>query len=82
MRTLFYSTNPMQLFNYVRQCLATELRLIQIAGVEGPANMDLLGASTGAEVIHKLELLRRKTQVPILFNLQKNIYCTSKLNII
>lgn len=54
----------MQLFSYVRQCLATEMRLIQAAGVDGPAGMvALVGATTGAEVIHKLDLLRRRTQV-------------------
>lgn len=57
----------MQLFSYVRQCLATEMRLIQAAGVDGPAGMvALVGATTGAEVIHKLEMLRRRTQVKIV----------------
>lgn len=58
-----FSTNPMQLFNYIRQCLATEIRFIQLAGVEGPANLDMLAGNTGADVIHKLEILRRRTQV-------------------
>lgn len=59
-----YSSNPMQLFSYVRQCLATEMRLIQAAGGEGPSGMTALtgGATTGAEILHKIELLRRRTQ--------------------
>ncbi|GLV38891.1 Signal-transducer and activator of transcription protein at 92E [Carabus blaptoides fortunei] len=59
-----YSSNPMQLFSYVRQCLSTEMRLIQAAGGEGPSGMTPLavGASTGADILHKLELLRRHTQ--------------------
>ncbi|KAJ8947459.1 hypothetical protein NQ318_009760 [Aromia moschata] len=38
-----YSNNPMQLYTYVRQCLATEMRLVQVAGGEschGPTEFD------------------------------------------
>lgn len=58
-----YSSNPMQLFSYVRQCLATEMKLIQAAGVDGPLGMVPFATTTGgAEVIHKLDILRRRTQ--------------------
>lgn len=53
----------MQLFNYVRQCLATEVRLIQAAG-ENYLGMPNLGISnSGTEVMHKIEILKTRTQV-------------------
>lgn len=58
-----FSANPMQLFNYVRQCLATEVRLIQAAG-ENYLGMPNLGISnSGTEVMHKIEILKTRTQV-------------------
>lgn len=60
-----YSTNPMQLFNYVRQCLATEMSLIQNnsgeSGLSGFPN--LATTNSGAQVLHQLEQLRARTQV-------------------
>lgn len=54
----------MQLFAYVRQCLSTEMRLIQAAGGEGPSGMPMLGAgNAGADILHKLDVLRRRSQV-------------------
>lgn len=66
----------MQLFSYVRQCLSTEMRLIQAAGGEGPSGMTPLavGASTGADILHKLELLRRHTQVEFVFFMCYTLY--------
>lgn len=66
LKYLFHSSNPMQLFSYVRQCLATEMRLIQSAGVEGPSGMTpLVGTTTGADVSNKLHILRSRTHVSL-----------------
>ncbi|KAJ8920971.1 hypothetical protein NQ315_015765 [Exocentrus adspersus] len=55
-----YSANPMQLFTYVRQCMATEMRLVQAAGGEGFSGLPLI-SNTNAEVLHKIEILRSRT---------------------
>lgn len=52
----------MQLFTYVRQCLATEMRLVQAAGGESFTGLPLI-SSTSAEVLHKIDVLRGRTQV-------------------
>lgn len=59
----YFSTNPMQLFNYVRQCLATEVRLIQAAGENFLGMPNLMVSNSGTEVLHKIEVLRGRTQV-------------------
>ncbi|XP_050310065.1 signal transducer and activator of transcription 5B isoform X2 [Anthonomus grandis grandis] len=57
-----YSQNPIQLVHLVRQRLATEMKFLQQAGA------DFMGMGTGllsnnaAEVLHKLDDLRRRTQ--------------------
>ncbi|XP_060516517.1 signal transducer and activator of transcription 5B isoform X2 [Cylas formicarius] len=60
---LRYSSNPMQLFNYIRQCLAMEIKFLQQSGAEflggGPA---LAISHTAAEVLNRLDMLRRNTQ--------------------
>lgn len=58
-----FSANPMQLFNYVRQCLATEVRLIQAAGENFLGMPNLMVSNSGTEVMHKIEVLRGRTQV-------------------
>lgn len=57
-----YSGNPMQLFNYVRQCLATEMRLVQAASGEVTGFPNLVTNGSSAEVIHKLEILKTRTR--------------------
>ncbi|KAJ8931548.1 hypothetical protein NQ314_015519, partial [Rhamnusium bicolor] len=55
--------NPMQLFTYVRQCLATEMRLVQAAGGENLTGLpNLMISNAGAEVLHKIDVLRGRTQ--------------------
>ncbi|KAF7282323.1 signal transducer and transcription activator Stat92E isoform X2 [Rhynchophorus ferrugineus] len=58
-----YSSNPLQLFNFIRQCLATEMKFLQAAGADfmgmGPT---LPLSNSAAEVLHKLEDLRKRTQ--------------------
>lgn len=59
-----YSTNPMQLFGYVRQCLATEYRIIQGTTGDiatGPTNLPTT-SNSATEVLHKIDILRRRTQ--------------------
>lgn len=54
----------MQLFSYVRQCLATEMRLVQAANGEALSGLaNLMISNSGAEVLHKIDILRRRTQV-------------------
>lgn len=54
----------MQLYTYVRQCLATELRLVQASNGESLSGMSTLMVShSGTEVLHKMDILRRRTQV-------------------
>lgn len=57
-----FSANPMQLFNYVRQCLATEVRLIQAAGENFLGMPSLMVSNSGTELMHKIEVLRGRTQ--------------------
>ncbi|XP_025832756.1 signal transducer and activator of transcription 5B [Agrilus planipennis] len=58
-----YSGNPMQLFNYVRQCLATEMRLVQAVNGEGTTGLpSFIANSSSAEVMHKLDILRNRTR--------------------
>ncbi|XP_044268459.1 signal transducer and activator of transcription 5B isoform X2 [Tribolium madens] len=58
-----YSSNPMQLFSYVRQCLATEMRLVQAANGEALTGLaNLVISNSGTEVLHKIDILRRRTQ--------------------
>jgi hypothetical protein len=54
----------MQLFTYVRQCLATEMRLVQASNGEALSGIaNLMITNSGAEVLHKIDVLRRRTQV-------------------
>ncbi|KAK9870367.1 hypothetical protein WA026_007935 [Henosepilachna vigintioctopunctata] len=55
-----YSANPLQLFTYVRQCLATEFGLIQQASGEVVPGLSM--KNSGAETLHKIDILRRRTQ--------------------
>ncbi|VEN37707.1 unnamed protein product [Callosobruchus maculatus] len=58
-----YSSNPMQLFTYVRNCLAAEMRLIQNASGESLAGLpNMIISNSGAEVMHKIDILRNRTQ--------------------
>lgn len=57
----------MQLFSYVRQCLATEMRLVQAANGEALSGLaNLMISNSGAEVFHKIDILRRRTQVRLV----------------
>lgn len=51
----------MQLFNYIRKCLATELQLIQAATGESPSGLNHLISSRASDIMHKIEMLRRKS---------------------
>lgn len=55
----------MSLFTYVRQCLATEMRLIRAA--DGQADFGLpnilTANSAAAEILQSIEVVRRRTQV-------------------
>ncbi|XP_044753022.1 signal transducer and activator of transcription 5B isoform X2 [Coccinella septempunctata] len=55
-----YSANPMQLFTYVRQCLATEFGIIQQASGEIVPGLTM--ENSGAETLHKIDILKRRTQ--------------------
>ncbi|CAG9767639.1 unnamed protein product [Ceutorhynchus assimilis] len=58
-----YSANPMQLFNFIRQCLAAEMKFLQAAGADFMGMAPALAMSNSAsEVLHKLDDLRRRTQ--------------------
>ncbi|CAH1960095.1 unnamed protein product [Acanthoscelides obtectus] len=58
-----YSSNPMQLFTYVRNCLAAEMRLIQNASGENLGGLpNMVITNSGAEVMHKIDILRNRTQ--------------------
>lgn len=68
----------MQLFNYVRQCLATEVRLISAAGENFLGMPNMMVSNAGTEVMHKIDVLRNRTQVSFhiyftLFHLIKNV---------
>lgn len=66
---LCFSSNPMQLFNYVRQCLATEVRLIQAVTGEILTGLPLgLQDSSTTDVVRKLDVLKQRTRVSC-FNL-------------
>lgn len=61
--TSHFSTNPMQLFTYVRQCLATEMRLIQAASGEIPNGLPNIPISNvTAEVARQVDILRHRTE--------------------
>ncbi|XP_044727271.1 signal transducer and activator of transcription 5B [Chrysoperla carnea] len=62
-----YSNNPGQLFNYIRQCLAHELKIVQAAGIKSHPNINI-GAILGAipraddvELIQQLNVLKQRT---------------------
>ncbi|XP_045471331.1 signal transducer and activator of transcription 5B isoform X3 [Harmonia axyridis] len=57
---LRYSANPMQLFTYIRQCLSTEFGMIQ--QVSGEIVPGLSMKNSGAETLHKIDILKRRTQ--------------------
>lgn len=53
----------MQLFTYVRQCLATEMRLIQAASGEIPTGLPNIPISNvTAEVARQVDVLQRRTE--------------------
>lgn len=51
----------MQLFTYIRQCLSTEFGMIQ--QVSGEIVPGLSMKNSGAETLHKIDILKRRTQV-------------------
>lgn len=54
----------MQLFTYVRQCLAAEMRLVQsISGEIMTGLPNLTISNSGAEILQKIQILSAKTQV-------------------
>lgn len=68
----------MQLVTYVRQCLTTEMRLVQAANGEAlPGIASLVISNSGTEILHKIDVLRRRTQV--LFS--RNFEGLGKLNV-
>ena len=58
-----FSSNPMQLFNYVRQCLQMEMRLVQNTNGDNADFSHMVGSTASAAILQKLEMLRRRTQV-------------------
>ncbi|XP_019864878.1 signal transducer and activator of transcription 5B isoform X2 [Aethina tumida] len=58
-----YSSNPMHLFTYIRQCLQTEMRLVQAANNGECAGLpNLMISNIGTEVQRKIADLRNRTQ--------------------
>ncbi|CAG9853830.1 unnamed protein product [Phyllotreta striolata] len=58
-----YGSNPMQLFNLIRDRLAAEMRLIQTAGIDNLAGLpNIMMSNSGAEVLQKVNVLRSRTQ--------------------
>ncbi|KAI4464232.1 signal transducer and activator of transcription [Holotrichia oblita] len=59
----FHSNNPMSLYNYIRQCLQTEMRLVKAASGEGVGGMPhmMLLSTMGTEIIQQIEMLRIRT---------------------
>lgn len=64
-----YSQDPMTLYQIIRHCLGTEMKLVsQVENLGGPlVNMSggrvgLLAGDAVAEIAQQLEILRRKTQ--------------------
>ncbi|XP_017772136.1 PREDICTED: signal transducer and activator of transcription 5B isoform X2 [Nicrophorus vespilloides] len=59
-----YGQNPGRLYSYIKQCLATEVRIIQSAlGSEALGMSNIASAnSSGVDVMHKVDVLRRRTQ--------------------
>ncbi|KAK9728257.1 STAT protein, protein interaction domain [Popillia japonica] len=58
-----HSNNPMSLYNYIRQCLQTEMRLVKAASGEGVGGMPhmMLLSTMGTEIIQQIEMLRIRT---------------------
>ncbi|KRT82459.1 hypothetical protein AMK59_3814 [Oryctes borbonicus] len=57
-----HSNNPINLYNYIRQCLQTEMRLVKAASGEGLAGMPhLIHNTMGTEIIQQIEMLRIRT---------------------
>lgn len=58
----------MSLYNYIRQCLQTEMRLVKAASGEGLGGMPHMVLSTmGTEIIQQIEMLRIRTTVGCFF---------------
>lgn len=53
------SSNPTQLFHFIRQCLSTELKLVQSAG---PIHPQPLPTNVN-EILGLVEVIRNKTKV-------------------
>lgn len=54
----------MTLYNYIRQCLQTEMRLVKAASGESIGSMPHMILSTmGTEIIQQIEMLRVRTTV-------------------
>uniref|UniRef100_A0A6M2DHU1 Signal transducer and activator of transcription n=1 Tax=Xenopsylla cheopis TaxID=163159 RepID=A0A6M2DHU1_XENCH len=62
-----YYSNPIQLFNYVRHCLTTEMRLVQAGGMTGIESIPLgvFGLNSNSianEILQELNVLRARTK--------------------
>lgn len=58
-----YSENPTNLFTFIRQCLATEMKYLQAAGADFMGMAPTLAISNSAtEILNRLDALRRMTQ--------------------
>ncbi|XP_048520808.1 signal transducer and activator of transcription 5B isoform X3 [Dendroctonus ponderosae] len=55
---LRYSSNPTQLFHYIRQCLSTELKLVQSAGPIHPLPIP----SNVSEILKLIDMVHNKTK--------------------
>lgn len=60
----------MQLFIYIRQCLTTEFGVIQQASGESVPGLSM--KNSGAETLHKIDILKRRTQVSCINLISKD----------
>ncbi|KAH0999125.1 hypothetical protein HUJ05_006803 [Dendroctonus ponderosae] len=54
----FINSNPTQLFHYIRQCLSTELKLVQSAGPIHPLPIP----SNVSEILKLIDMVHNKTK--------------------
>lgn len=57
----------MSLYNYIRQCLQTEMRLVKAATGEGLGGIShMMLSTTSTEIIQQIEVLRLRTTVCVM----------------